>query len=165
MDTTNWIILDGSNDVSLLSYRDSIPLDRQQLGMIVYAEVATEATGADRYYKLISTSANNTTPLIEDDWADVLESDDINLSDTTNFTAGDTVQSALDNIIIQLNAVSPGGFQGSWDGTGIPQIPVIVPPDVYTQGDFWRITIPNDIDTVTVGGNLGHYHGRRLNIL
>ena len=116
-----------AGDLSALSLRDSIPLPRQQLGMIVYVEPMNGAAGADRYYRLLSLSVDSSTPLVDSDWQRLLESDVINLSDNTNFSGQSTVQGALDSIILQLNAISPGGFQGSWDGTGIPQIPIVVP--------------------------------------
>ena len=133
----NWTLL-SSTDLDNLSFRDLIPLERQQLGMIVYAEDANSVVGGDTFYRLTSFSPDQLTDLTSNDWENLLISGSITLSDPTNFGMETTVQGALDTLALQLNAVSPGGFQGDWDGQDFP---ITTPPsDMYTQGDFWILS-------------------------
>ena len=146
--TDDWELL-----VSPLSYRDTIPIRRRQLGMIVFIQPeilnagAPGIFGANRYYKLIGNA--DLGDLTDSSWEELLTTNNILLSDATNFAQDITTQEALDDLAIRIKTFSSGNFQGNWDATGVPQL---TSGTTYEDGDFWRITVSADTDILNVGG-------------
>ena len=146
--TDDWELL-----VSPLSYRDTIPIRRRQLGMLVFIQPditgagVTGLPGANRYYRLIDNADSG--DLSDSSWEELLTTDNVALSDTTNFPLDATTQQALDDLATRISTLSSGSFQGDWD----PNTEPIPTPAPYEAGDFWRVST-NYIGTgiLNIGG-------------
>ena len=145
--TSSWTIL-TQDDLDALSFRDTISPDRRQLGMVVYVENNKAVSGSDIYFKLNNFIEGDRSNLNSGNWEELLSTDNIVLSDTTNFPQDTTAQDALDDLSIRIGQLSSGTFQGNWDPNTEP-IPIATD---YIDGDFWRVSVDYTGTLLDIGG-------------